>query len=347
VLQYAVDFEITNRCNAHCTFCPRDATPHQGLMSVETFEQSLQRTIEIRSVCQEIDPAADVGISLCGLGEPLLHREIPNFIRRVRGAGFTCTMATNAALLDARRAEAVLDAGLQRVYINVGERGEDYDEIYALPFETTLENILRFAEMAKDQCPIHIVLVNHRYDPAHTAAMEEYWRGYGIDQFIKFDANNRGGSLVLERAQYQGMESQLARAQALLDERGGGAICGLPFWETFIGYDGIVYLCCSDWEKRVPLGSVHDPDSVLALSDRLAAVQSREPICKACTLDPLNHLAELVRAVDEGDTSVDLGATADQYVGLSKQLLVDIGEFEDTARRMGRLNRRRIPVRVV
>ena len=29
----SIDFEVTNRCNASCHFCPRDRTPHQGLMS--------------------------------------------------------------------------------------------------------------------------------------------------------------------------------------------------------------------------------------------------------------------------------------------------------------------------
>ena len=32
-----LDIEPTNRCNANCYFCPRDQTPHQGLMSPEVF----------------------------------------------------------------------------------------------------------------------------------------------------------------------------------------------------------------------------------------------------------------------------------------------------------------------
>ena len=36
--------------------------------------------------------------------------------------------------------ERDLDAGLQQILINVGEEGDDYEEIYQLPFERTLEN---------------------------------------------------------------------------------------------------------------------------------------------------------------------------------------------------------------
>ncbi len=47
-----IDIEITNRCNATCHFCPRDATPHQGIMSVETFDKALARAdVTIRYSC--------------------------------------------------------------------------------------------------------------------------------------------------------------------------------------------------------------------------------------------------------------------------------------------------------
>ncbi len=63
-----IDIELTNRCNAKCYFCPRDQTPHQGLMSAEVFDQALVRAIEFREACKELHGRDDVRISLCGLG---------------------------------------------------------------------------------------------------------------------------------------------------------------------------------------------------------------------------------------------------------------------------------------
>ena len=37
-MPFSVDIELTNRCNAKCHFCPRDQTPHEGLMSPEVFD---------------------------------------------------------------------------------------------------------------------------------------------------------------------------------------------------------------------------------------------------------------------------------------------------------------------
>ena len=47
-MTFTIDIELTNRCNAKCHFCPRDQTPHQGLMSPEVFEQALHRAVEYR-----------------------------------------------------------------------------------------------------------------------------------------------------------------------------------------------------------------------------------------------------------------------------------------------------------
>jgi hypothetical protein len=147
--------------------------------------------------------------------------------------------------------------------------------------------------------------------------------------------------------QYEQMLPELARAQAMLDAREGEAICGNPFYQAFFGYDGYVYLCCADWEKRAPLGTVHDTSAIMALSDRLHAVRTREPICKTCNHDSLNHLAGEIRAADEGDTTVDVEALADRLVTQGTQMVAEVAQFEDAARQMGYLNRKRIPVRAI
>jgi MoaA/NifB/PqqE/SkfB family radical SAM enzyme len=348
MLQYAVDFEITNRCNAHCTFCPRDATPHQGLMTTEVFEHSLQRAADIRAVCQAIDPAANVNVSLCGLGEPLLHRDIATFVRRVREDGFVCTMASNAALLNEKRGQALLDAGLQRIFINVGEMDEDYQAVYGLPFEKTRANVVRFMEMSQGACEVQIVLVNHRRDEGHSDQMEEYWRSLGAQEFVRFNVTNRGGSLFVDDMQFQEMAEEIGRAKAMVDTPESQAICGYPFWTTFIGYDGNIYLCCDDWEKQVAVGTVFDADSVLELSNRLQAVRTRQPICKNCNNDPVNRLASLMRDVAEGLADpARVDALADEMLTQSAEIVDGVEQFEDAARRLGHLERKRIPLRVL
>jgi MoaA/NifB/PqqE/SkfB family radical SAM enzyme len=298
-MSFVIDIEPTNRCNAKCHFCPRDQTPHQGLMSPEVFAQSLRRATEYRDLALE-KLGEDVDISLCGLGEPLLNRHTPEFIRQVRDAGFDVAMSSNGALLNEQRGKALLDAGLQRILINVGAEGDEYESVYQLPFEKTRDNVVRFVEMAEPQCAVQVVLVDYQRDRAHMRRMERYWRARGVNSFVRFDIMNRGGALFVDHMQFEAYP-QLTKAREILASRGAEVpLCGAPFGYLFIGYDGQYYLCCSDWRKETPMGSVFDESFRSVTEKKLSYEVSRSPVCKTCNQDPINRLTETLKAVDEG-----------------------------------------------
>jgi MoaA/NifB/PqqE/SkfB family radical SAM enzyme len=291
-----VDFEVTNRCNATCHFCPRDATPHQGLMTEAIFEQSLARTLELRDALRERMDVELTRVSLCGLGEPLLNRHVIDWARRVTDAGLKATMSSNGSLLDERRSAALLEAGLAQILINVGDTGDDYEQVYGLPWEKTRDRVTRFVEQAGDRCEVFIVLVDHRQDAAHLAEMRAFWGDIGVTRFVEFDVMNRGGALFVDHMQYEAFPER-AEARELFDRSGDEPYCAVPFSGPFIGYDGRYYLCCSDWKKEVPLGSVFDRSLTDILVDKLVHVRRRSSVCQTCNLDPLNQFTDQLRAL--------------------------------------------------
>lgn len=295
---FNIDIEPTNRCNAHCYFCPRDQTPHQGLMTPVVFDQTLRRTVEFGEIARERFNA-HMKVNLCGLGEPMLNRHTPDFVRKIREAGFECSMSSNGSLLSEERSEALLDAGLQGIEINVGEEGDDYDEIYGLPFEKTCENVVRFAEMAGDRCQVRVVLVNHRRDRGHMQKMTKFWRARGIKHFLPFDVMNRGGALFVDEMQYDAYPER-AEAAATLDAQDLRPVCAAPFLLLFVGYDGNYYLCCSDWKKEIPLGNVFETSFAAVTGPKLEHTTTREPICKSCNHDPVNRLTDKLRSIADG-----------------------------------------------
>ena len=295
----SIDIEPTNRCNAKCHFCPRDQTPHQGLMTPATFTQALDRAIEFVPVARDRF-GRGVEVSLCGLGEPLLNKHTTSFVQQILEAGFSPTMSSNASLLDEKTAAGLLDAGLHRIAINVGEEGDDYEEVYKLGWERTRDNVLQFAEMAEGRCQVQVVLVNHSGDLNHHEQMKEFWRGHGIDDFMRFDLINRGGALFVDDMQYESFP-EIAEAREILTGEGGVAVCRYPFVFLFVGYDGQYYLCCSDWKKEAPLGSVFDESFTSVIAQKLDHVTTREPVCKTCNLDPVNHLTGALRARNAGE----------------------------------------------
>src|SRR3954469_16939586 len=99
-----IDIELTNRCNALCVFCPRDAMPEQGFMQGAVFEQSLARAVEFQNLARELPTPLDATVVFCGTGEPLVHRNTEQYVRRVRDAGLSCEISTNGSLLSRDRA---------------------------------------------------------------------------------------------------------------------------------------------------------------------------------------------------------------------------------------------------
>ena len=171
--------------------------------------------------------------------------------------------------------------------------------VYQLPFEKNARQRDRFAEMAEGRCEVDIVLVDHHRDTAHIEKMKTFWRDYGLTPLHEYGIMNRGGALFVDHMQYESLP-QLAEARERLEERGGAPICGAPFGYLFVGYDGQYYLCCSDWKKETPMGSVFDESFLSVTAKKLEYVVTRDPVCKTCNLDPLNQMTDELRARDEG-----------------------------------------------
>jgi MoaA/NifB/PqqE/SkfB family radical SAM enzyme len=310
-------------------------------MSEVVFDQALARAIEFREATLGLTGEA-VRVSLCGLGEPLLNPRAGEAVRKVKAAGFECVMSSNGSLLDERKGQALLDAGLDAININVGDHDEDYENVYELPFDKTLKNVVRFNEMAGDACTVSMVLVDHRRDRGHIKDMKTYWRGHGLKHFVVYDIMNRGGALFVDDMQFQTLP-QLADAKVLLHAQGGRAVCGAPFGFIFVGYDGNYYLCCSDWKKQVPLGTVFEYPVNALVGAKLDHVKRREPICKTCNWDPLNMIAAELEAADEGASDLETVAKlVDDMVATTRTIEERVGRIEQVTPQS---RRRSIPVR--
>ena len=326
---FTIDIEPTNRCNAKCHFCPRDATPHQGLMTQEVFSLALERAVEFREAALA-HTDFDCAVSLCGLGEPLLNRNLASFASQVVESGIACTVSSNAALLDEQAAHALLDAGVSSVFLNVSERDDDYEDIYKLPFAKTRDNVLRFAELAEGRCEVSVVLVDHRVDRKHLRQMRRYWRDQGIQAFRVYEIMNRGGSLFVDHMQFARYDEQ-GEAVKLLEAQSELPVCAAPFVYLFIGWDGRYYLCCSDWEKRAPFGDVASDTLLEVMGAKMAYVTERKSVCQTCNLDPRNRLTEALRGSAEsggGEEATDVVDTLAEITNNSERLRAMLADLD-------------------
>jgi MoaA/NifB/PqqE/SkfB family radical SAM enzyme/pimeloyl-ACP methyl ester carboxylesterase len=98
------NIEITTRCNLACPHCARQTLPRSPQdMAPEQFERLL-----------DLLPHA-YRITLVGLGEPLLHPQVVEFVALASGKGRRVALATNAMELTPELSAQLLEAGLDSI----------------------------------------------------------------------------------------------------------------------------------------------------------------------------------------------------------------------------------------
>jgi cyclic pyranopterin phosphate synthase len=107
---------VTDRCNFRCTYCmPKSVFGHDYRFMDRKELLSFE---ELERVARAFVALGVEKIRLTG-GEPLLRKELEQLVARLAGiGGLDLTLTTNASLL-ARKAEALRDAGLDRVNVSL------------------------------------------------------------------------------------------------------------------------------------------------------------------------------------------------------------------------------------
>jgi MoaA/NifB/PqqE/SkfB family radical SAM enzyme len=126
---------LTENCNLRCTSCACWRTSTRGELTTDEWKRV-------------IDQLHEVGVRKVNFtgGEPLLRADSIGLIEYAYSRGFrSLHLNTNAILLDARRRQAVLNAGVRSFNISVdGPDAATHDAIRGVEgaFDTTLEHLM-------------------------------------------------------------------------------------------------------------------------------------------------------------------------------------------------------------
>lgn len=92
--------ELTNYCNLKCPNCPTPTCKRpKGFMPKEVFDKAMEY----------VTPDMDSYFSLHGLGEPLLHPQFFECVRRVAELEKPILISTNGVLFDKQKADDLLE----------------------------------------------------------------------------------------------------------------------------------------------------------------------------------------------------------------------------------------------
>jgi len=145
------------RCNLACTYC-------------NEFDD-FSKPVPIEQMFRRIDKLGALGTSVVTIsgGEPLLHPELDDVIRRIRHHGMVAGLITNGYLLVAERIERLNRAGLE--YLQISIDNFQPDEVSKKSLKVLDQKLMLLAEHAEFQVNINSVLGSGVRNPEDALAV--------------------------------------------------------------------------------------------------------------------------------------------------------------------------------
>lgn len=259
----SLDLEVVGACNAECIFCPREPLKSGrgvGVMSAATFA----------AVVERLAPLARF-VGFAGIGEPTLHKELPELVRAFSRRNVRTALVTNGSLLTDGLVESLIGAGVGSIQVSFNglDRASYEEHMVGLDFADTLARVERLVELARDRLPVYISAVETERNHGALAGFVEHWRARGVPAEV-VASHSRGGTVIGIRKR----ESHAAEAPR----------CGLFNTRTFVSWDGRVLACCHDVDGKSELGRICDDDAATIIARKLAVMRGRDwfPICRGC-----------------------------------------------------------------
>ena len=164
-----VRVSLTDRCNFDCVYCHNEGLGDtRGPMAARDHEMSADDVVRFLEVAREFDVDA---VKFTG-GEPLLREDCEEIVRRTPDA-MEVSMTTNGTMLPGR-AEALVDAGLERV--NVSLDALDPDAFAEVTKTGAFDQVLKGIEAALDAglAPVKLNMVLLRETAGHVPDMVDH-----------------------------------------------------------------------------------------------------------------------------------------------------------------------------
>lgn len=227
-----ITIEPYDVCNLRCVMCPYSKMKRKKeLMSMELF----------RSIVNEAKELGFSTVTLQMYSEPLLDPHLMERIRFVKGNGMKVGFFTNATLLDEKKADELLDSGLDWVKFSVDAGNkEDYDKIrIGGDWERVKNNIISFYKKRQargSKTPrITVFMIKQKSNEKNISAHMTFWSEWSDDVNISAVDN---------------------RADEKTQELHGVAYpCFEPNHPTVLS-NGKLVLCCLDYEGEMVLGDL-------------------------------------------------------------------------------------------
>jgi hypothetical protein len=224
-------------------------------MPLDLFELILDR----------VEPKPPQWVSLIHYGEPLLDPHFRERTQSLRARGFPLNLFTNATLLKDSLVDFLCEGELYGVTFNFPSLDVsewcDLMHLSESAYWNARRGIERFLSARDKSADPAIISVN-----AHTGnererieRLREHFSTFGRVHIQWENSNSRGGSI----------ENSLVKIDSHRAEKYYGG-CERFAGHLHVSWEGMVFLCCQDYEQRTVLGDIREASIETIMSSEFA-----------------------------------------------------------------------------
>lgn len=226
-----IGIEITNRCTLKCIMCSRQIMKRPlGDISWELFTKIVDQTCSTAEI-----------YLLYGLGEPLLHSQLPNMIDYCHQKGVPVAISTNATKLEREKTEMLinhppdhfllaLDAYTNKTYQKIRKGGNFYQ------IRNNIKHYLKRLNQVKPPTFSYLLFVKQEINQKEIKSFINYWQ------------KNNAPAIHIKPI----TEKINLKRKAIPPKR-----CLSPWRSLNVTWQGEVYPCCLDTNCSFHLGNLN------------------------------------------------------------------------------------------
>ncbi len=270
--------EVSSRCNLRCPLCSvgRGALSRKGDLPVEVFAR----------LVRDLAPTVK-RLALHNLGEPLLHRELPELVRIAKAAGIPSVfLSTNLAVDVPERVDALARSGIDELVCSLDAASAETYPVYRVGgrwdvVERNLTALVAARRSVARGPSVRLQFLRFRHNEGDLDAFRALARRHGVGFEIKV-----ASAPASEVDAWLPDDPALRRTSREPDH----GWCTRPYDHTTVLSTGVVVPCCKDADGRVPLGDVSATPfaeiwagaAYRALRTRIRTDKASLPMCRTC-----------------------------------------------------------------
>lgn len=257
-LPYSMNIEPTNKCNFRCLACPlsfddyRDIVGYTGDIDFELYKKLI---IEI----------SKMGKLKCLRfymeGEPLLNKRIIEMLKLAKEYDVTerIEFTTNASLLNEKIAQELIDTKIDYLRVSIysvnQKRHErvtnskvDIEKIY-----NNIKTVKELRDKAGAKYPFIYVKMLDSFDEKENQDFRDKYSAIADEVMIEKPMNwNDYEDRDLIGAFYG--DKKINKENLFENKK---EVCPFPFYSCIVNCDGLVTVCCVDWNKKTIVGDLN------------------------------------------------------------------------------------------